>query len=445
MGRYTMTWNILWLTGLAVAQESSQEIITLTGSARVTTGADATPTLSLSDFSASTIGTGTMAGISGSSMAPNATAPMSSSTTENSVIVIGGPTTTMSGNMTASSTTTSARPSNTQPCNNYAEFCSRKYSNITEVCAHNSPFTRKNNAGSNQAYDVTQQLNDGIRMLQGQTHSVNGTLHYCHTSCDLIDAGTVEDYMRDVATWVEAHPFDVITIIIGNGDYESKDSAGNPLVTSANYVEPITNAGLMPYIYQPPKTAMTVDDWPTLGELIIRGKRVIFFIDYNFDTNTVPWMLWEFYNIWETPFSPTDNSFPCELGRPAGISEDKMKSMMYMANHNLNVEVSIAGFSLLIPNTVDLNVTNGLNGTGSLGLMTNTCTTNWDRPPNFLLVDYYNNGPFNGSVFKVAAQANNVTYNRECCGKARSLATILVRPSTTYLGLVVAVAALLLM
>ena len=77
--------------------------------------------------------------------------------------------------------------------------------------------------------------------------------------------------------------------------------------------------------------------------------------------------------MWETPYSPTSSDFPCTLGRPDGINEDKQKSMLYIANHNLNVDVSIAGLSLLIPNTVVLNVTNGLNGTGSLGLMTNSC------------------------------------------------------------------------
>jgi hypothetical protein len=65
------------------------------------------------------------------------------------------------------------------------------------------------------------------------------------------------------------------------------------------------------------------------------------------------------------------------------------------------------------------------------------------RPPNFLLVDYYNMGSFNGSVFEVAARANNVTYNRTCCGTT-SLAPIVVSPSTAYLGLVIAVAVALL-
>lgn len=47
----------------------------------------------------------------------------------------------------------------------------------------------------------------------------------------------------------------------------------------------------------------------------------------------------------------------------------------------------------------------------------------WSRPPNFLLVDYYNFGNFPGSVFAVAAAANNVTYNRSCCGLGLSSGT----------------------
>ena len=43
-------------------------------------------------------------------------------------------------------------------------------------------------------------------------------------------------------------------------------------------------------------------------------------------------------------------------------------------------------------------------------------TEMWTRPPNVLLVDYYNDGTTNGSVFEVAAEMNNVTYNRSCCG-----------------------------
>jgi hypothetical protein len=69
------------------------------------------------------------------------------------------------GPHTASSTTSSAPlATNTVPCNNYPEFCSRKYSNITEVCAHNSAFSIKDNAASNQVLSIINQLDDGVRM-----------------------------------------------------------------------------------------------------------------------------------------------------------------------------------------------------------------------------------------------------------------------------------------
>ena len=45
----------------------------------------------------------------------------------------------------------------------------------------------------------------------------------------------------------------------------------------------------------------------------------------------------------------------------------------------------------------------------------------WPRAPNFLLVDYYNNGSYPGSVFEVAALHNNVTYSRPCCGMDSTL------------------------
>lgn len=42
---------------------------------------------------------------------------------------------------------------------------------------------------------VTQQLNDGIRMLQMQAHLSDSVLHLCHTSCILYDGGTLESYL----------------------------------------------------------------------------------------------------------------------------------------------------------------------------------------------------------------------------------------------------------
>jgi hypothetical protein len=66
--------------------------------------------------------------------------------------------------MTATGTSSAPAVSNTAACNNYPEFCNRKYSNITEVCAHNAAFAIPRNAASNQELGIIDQLNDGVRM-----------------------------------------------------------------------------------------------------------------------------------------------------------------------------------------------------------------------------------------------------------------------------------------
>ncbi|KAL8759850.1 MAG: hypothetical protein Q9184_003503 [Pyrenodesmia sp. 2 TL-2023] len=317
---------------------------------------------------------------------------------------------TATGNSTSSPTSTTVQPTNTQPCNNYPELCTRKYSIITEVAAHNSPFVAPQNAAANQALGVIDQLNDGIRMLQGQTHLVNGTLYYCHTSCDLLNSGTAENYFTNVARWVRRHPYDVVTLLIGNAD----------LVDVTDYTAPLQSSGLTRFAYIPPEIPMAIDDWPTLSEMILMQKRVVIFMDYNANQTAVPYVIDEFSHMWETPFSPTNRSFPCTQERPPGLSTQDAGQRMYMANHNLNTEITLLGTSILVVTVTLLNETNNVTGFGSLGLMASECSRRWLRPPNFLLVDFYNVGA--GSVFKVAAEHNNVTYNRDCCGLVPSLA-----------------------
>ncbi|KAJ2898333.1 putative tat pathway signal sequence [Zalerion maritima] len=341
----------------------------------------------------------------------------SSSSSSTSITYITGSnsvtTTDIVGNATsATSTSSSATATNTQPCNNYAEFCHRKYSNITEVSAHNSPFVRADNAASNQELDVTTQLNDGVRFLQAQIqYASNDTApHFCHTSCDVLDAGPITDWLTKVKDWVSAHPYDVVTILLGNGNYTK----------AGEYVPYIQETGILNYIYTPPHLPMVLDDWPTLAELILSNQRVIMFMDYETDPDNYPWLMDEFSNMWETPFDPIDYSFPCTVQRPPSLSDDDAKNRLYMTNHNYNVEITAFGASILVPATSVLNQTNNVTGEGSLGEGAQSCLEDWGRPPNFLNVDYYNFGGYPGAVFEVAAKMNNVTYNRECCGSASS-------------------------
>jgi hypothetical protein len=223
-----------------------------------------------------------------------------------------------------------------------------------------------------------------------------------------LDAGPITDYLSTVYDWVSSHPYDVVTILLENGDYKP--------VTQ--YVPFIESTGLVQFAYEPPQIPMGIDDWPTLASMILTNKRVVFFMDYDANQTAVPWMLDEFSQMWETPFDPTNRSFPCTTQRPPGLSAADAKNRLYLTNHNLNYEISLLGDTLLVPNIPLLNVTNNVTGYGSLGLGAEDCEDDWGYPPKFLNVDYYNVG--SGSVFEVAAKYNNVTYNRPCCGVATS-------------------------
>lgn len=423
----------------AAAQSTSQTVVTLTGTntgdVSTDAGNDAT-TITYSTYGSTVTITRTGSDYSRPSNLESAVSSANASSTSSGnstsatqTLLVGGTATASTTNGThhnATSTSSSARPTNTVPCNGWPQFCERSYSNVTMVGAHNSPFVRPGNAASNQMLDVTTQLNDGIRMLQLQVHDQNGTLYMCHTSCDLLNMGPLEDYLRTVREWMDQNPYDVVTILMGNYD----------VVDPNNFTAPVRSSGIIKYAYTAPTVPMSLDDWPTLGEMILTQQRAVLMVDYGGNQQEVPWLLEEWSQMWETPFSPTNRDFPCTQQRPDGQTKEVSRQRMYMANHNLNVEVAIGGISLDIPAYNILNETNADKGYGSAGAMAGNCTEDWNRPPNFILVDYYNLGNFNGSVFQVAATANNVTYDRSsCCGSnQRSFnAAPSVRQDTTLL------------
>ncbi|KAF2720802.1 hypothetical protein K431DRAFT_225726 [Polychaeton citri CBS 116435] len=339
---------------------------------------------------------------------------------------------------TSSSISTAAAPTNTIPCNNYPELCNRQYSNITEVCSHNSAFALKNNAGSNQMYPIVDQLNDGIRMLQGETHYVNGTIYNCHTTCELLNAGTLQAELDIAAQWLSENPYEVLTFLVVNSDFRAVE----------DYISAVQGSSITQYLYTPEYVPQHRDQWPTLAEMILRNQRFVLFMDYNANQTSVPYILDEFTHMWETPFSPTNQSFPCTQERPPNLPVDEANNTyMYLANHNLNTAISLGALGLgtdetiLIPNTAEIYETNSASEDfGALGAMAMNCSQMWAHPPNFLLVDYYNLGsPNNGSVFEVAARWNNVTYNRPCCGAEVSAAPVIASQRASLGALAAAV------
>lgn len=237
-------------------------------------------------------------------------------------------------------------------------------------------------------------------------------IRLCHTSCDLLDVGLLETYLSTVKSWLDANPYEVIAIMMGNNNGDSFR------ITPQQYAAAYEASGILEYIFTPSSPSMNLTSWPTLSEMILKRHRVVVFLDYNADQSVVPWLLDEWNYQWQTPFSPTNPSFPCTQQRPPGQSAALSHNRMYMLNHNLNINISFPGFpDILIPAYSLLDQVNAVSGNASVGLNVRECTDMWGRPPNWILVDYYNFGNFNGSVFDVAAEANDVTFREgECCG-----------------------------
>jgi len=276
-------------------------------------------------------------------------------------------------------------------CNGHAELCSRSFGNVTFVGAHDSYAVGVNNLAVNQDQNVTRQLNDGIRMLQVQAHLQNGDIRLCHTSCTLFDGGTLLNYLNTVKTWLNANPNEVLSILIVNIDNQPP-SAFDAIYKAAS-VDSIS--------FSPANSSLAASAWPTLGSMIDSGQRLLTFLD-NGANPTVPYLIDEFTNIWETAFDLVDPTlFDCAVNRTNGNSATQMS----LINHFLDQLV----LGQAAPNVAQANVTNAASGSGSLGAQVDTCIAANARAPNFMLVDFYEYG--GGSVFQVAATANGVTYS----------------------------------
>jgi len=201
-------------------------------------------------------------------------------------------------------------------CNGNAALCSRQYSNVTQIGAHDSAFVG-DLPTDNQDLDVTGQLNAGIRFLSAQTHSFLSDIYLCHTSCWEEDSGLLVDYLTSIRTWLDSNPNEVVTLLLTNGDAIDVSSFG----TAYN------NAGLAKYAYTPP-SQLALGDWPTLQDLISASTRLVTFmglfsgppirimapdltemIDYHANTAEVSYIL-EYVTFDSSPGSLSQRSWP---------------------------------------------------------------------------------------------------------------------------------------
>ncbi|KAH8600680.1 PLC-like phosphodiesterase, partial [Bisporella sp. PMI_857] len=312
-----------------------------------------------------------------------------------------------------------ALSTSTTACNNSPELCNRNYNNITHIGAHDSFALRDSSTGfsvsGNQFYNATLALSAGIRMLQVQAHVENGTIRLCHTTCSLLDGGTLETFLGNVKVWMDANPNEVVTLLVVNSDDADASDFGQVFASS----------GISTYGYTPESTSGPIATWPTLQTLITANTRLITFIasiDYD---SSYPYLLSEFDFVFETAFGVTDYaSFTCELDRPTSLdSSSAAVSAGYMGLLNHFKDTKQAFFD--IPDVANITITNSPNTTtiGAAGLHGRTCSNEWGVKPTFILVDFWNVGP----SIETADLLNGVTG----MGRTSASTSVLTQSSAT--------------
>lgn len=151
-------------------------------------------------------------------------------------------------------------------CNGHSELCDRKYSNITFIGSHDSAFVGTSVA-DNQETSVADQLAQGVRFLQAQTHNQTGVIELCHTLCALEDAGPLEAYLGTIKTFLDSNPDEVVTLLLTNQDG----------LSGTAFDAVFQSSGIKNYAFTPSGN-LTMAQWPTMGQLIAMGQRLVVFM-----------------------------------------------------------------------------------------------------------------------------------------------------------------------
>jgi hypothetical protein len=302
----------------------------------------------------------------------------------------------------------SASAGSSQACNGHVELCGRRYDEVAYPGTHNSMAAASEPGWffPEQPDGIIDQLDHGIRVLlidswYGQQTQRPGVIanteesrargleqareafgdpavrsalrvrdalrlrgrgpveaYLCHSLCEL---GSIEwlPVMRRVEEWLVAHPREVVTFFVQDE------------VTPADTAEIVREAGLLPFVYTPAQGG----SWPTLGQMVTSGKRVVFLMENHGGGTTYPWMLDGFTWAQDTPFlfeSPADFSCAANRGLP--------DAPLFLVNHWITDKAR--------------EVTNArqANAVDVLVPRLEECESARDRLPNFVAVDFYDQG-----------------------------------------------------
>lgn len=298
-------------------------------------------------------------------------------------------------------------------CNGHVELCERRYDQVAFPATHNAMSAASNDRWffPEQPDGIIDQLDHGVRVLlidswYGQRTDRPGIVataegsrdkalaearaaygdatvasalrlrhafgltprgpvrpYLCHAMCELGSTDWL-DSLRAIRTWLDQHPTEVVTIFVQDE------------VSPADTADLFERAGLLPSVYTP-----SGDTWPTLGEMVESGKRLVVLMESHGGGTKWPWLIQGFDQVQDTPFlfrKPSD--FSCEVNR------GKAGARLLLLNH------------WITDKTAEVTNAERVNARRVLLPRAEQCQQERGMLPNFVAVDYYDRGDLFGVV-----------------------------------------------
>ncbi|MBI2765316.1 MAG: hypothetical protein HYX53_05305 [Chloroflexi bacterium] len=300
----------------------------------------------------------------------------------------------------AAPTTTTTLAANPTACNGDAVLCDRRYDQVVYPATHNSMSAEDQGwLWPFQESGITQQLNDGIRMLLIDTHyweTNDNTAPYekragpalapdvaaaaanagppesgpllCHAECWMGHTPLVAG-LAEIRDFLVSRPAEVVSIFIQDA------------ITTRDTVAAFQAAGLEPFLYTYAEGA----PWPTLREMIRSNQRLVVFAEVQGPPPA--WYQQGWTLIQDTGFDVTNPSgFTCALNRGRGSNP------LFLLNNWI---------AALVPRQSDAAI---VNSRVFLLERARKCMSERGRLPNFIAVNFYETG----DLFQVVDELNGV-------------------------------------
>jgi hypothetical protein len=198
--------------------------------------------------------------------------------------------------------------------------------------------------------------------------------YLCHGLCE-IGSTSWRAELAKLRSWLDAHPREVVTIVVQDE------------VSPADTATLIEQAGLLPAIYEP-----AGDGWPTLGQMVDSGKRLVVLMESRGGGSAYPWLLQGFDWIQDTPFLFRTPAALIDGPNTCAPNRGGADAPLFLVNHWVTDKSA--------------EVTNAarVNAAVVLRARVEACREERGRMPNFVAVDFYDQG----DLFAVVDELNGV-------------------------------------